>query len=207
MRLPVRLSMLASLCMALPAAAMPEIDKACAARPVQWMCFGHLEVRSPQATVRISSHENSAMLVEMDSGGKRQRLLATGRGSFMDSRPVRGEFAFWGYALAIPMEALQQAFPDGPTTVPAAPETRPVDIEVDRKSTVTAWRTAGGEIRYRIEMEREEALEGSYRAGLQPALPGDFDLRGWYVPLGPQKIGEPPQEPQPAPVERLEQLR
>lgn len=68
MCLPVRLLIVATPGMALPAAAVNDIDKACAARPVQWTCFGHLEVRSPQATVRIASHENGDMLVGMDSG-------------------------------------------------------------------------------------------------------------------------------------------
>lgn len=204
---PVRLFTLAILGVALPASALPEIDGACSAQPMQWGCVGQLDVRSKESAVRMSGYRNKEILVELDSGGKRQRLLVRGGVAIIDTRPTGHEFDFWGYAFAIPLAALQRAFPAGPLSVPAAPVSHQVEIEFKKRSHVTAWRLVDGEIRYRIVTPSEPSLEGSYRAGLLPELPGDFDLRGWYIAPSPQRLGAPPQAPQPAPVERLEQLR
>jgi len=143
------------------------------------------------------------------AGQRRQAPAPARQGgvAIIDTRPTGHEFDFWGYAFAIPLAALQQAFPAGPLSVPAAPVSHQVEIEFKKRSHVTAWRLVDGEIRYRIVTPSEPSLEGSYRAGLLPELPGDFDLRGWYIAPSPQRLGAPPQAPQPAPVERLEQLR
>jgi hypothetical protein len=85
---------------------------------------------------------------------------------------------------------------------------RRLQVEKDTTATVTTSRDGNGTIRFRIAGDRLGRFEGSYRSGLQPALPGDVDMRGWYRALaGPWRIGEPPPAPEPAPGERLEQLR
>jgi len=197
---------------ALPAAAMPEIDGACSKRPVQWGCIGHLDMRAPQATVRISGYENREMLVQLEQGGAPRRLLVTRQGGFVDSdsdiRAGKQPFAYFGYALAPVLMTLPLMFPDGPESVPRTPLTRTLQVESNTRATVTASRGADGAIRFRIEGERVGGpIEGSYRSGLLPPLPADFDMRGWYRAPGPGRFGEPPPGPVPAPGERLEQLR
>jgi len=193
------------------AAAMPDM-KACAERPVQWGCIGHVEMRLPQARFKVTGYENSEVLVELEQDGVRRRLLIMDRGDFVDRRDdiVSGKhpFAFWGYALSPVLMTLPRLFPDGPDSVPPEPLTRTLQVEKDTTATVTASRDDVGTIRFRIVDNRLDQIEGSYRPGLQPALPGDFDMCGWYraVP-GPSRIGEPPPMPVPAPGERLEQLR
>ena len=83
---PVRLFTLAILGVALPASALPEIDGACSAQPMQWGCVGQLDVRSKESAVRMSGYRNKEILVELDSGGKRQRLLV--RGALPSSTPA-----------------------------------------------------------------------------------------------------------------------
>ena len=114
---------------------------------------------------------------------------------------------------ATPSRAFRQItlplmFPDGPESVPRTPLTRTLQVESNTRATVTASRGADGAIRFRIEGERVGGpIEGSYRSGLLPPLPADFDMRGWYRAPGPGRFGEPPPGPVPAPGERLEQLR
>jgi len=198
--------------MALPAAAMPDIDGACAKRPVQWGCIGHVEMRLPQARIKVTGYENREVLVEFEQDGVRRRLLIMDKGDFVDRRDDivadKHPFAFWGYALSPVMMTLPTLFPDGPDSVPLEPLTRTLQVEKDTTATVTASRDDDGAIRFRIVDNRLGRIEGSYRSGLQPALPGDFDMRGWYrAPPSPSRIGEPLPTPEPAPGERLEQLR
>ena len=198
--------------MALPAAAMPDMDGACAKRPMQWGCIGHVEMRSPQSMLKVAGYENHEMLVELEQDGVRRRLLVVGKDSFVDRRDdiVAGKhpFAFWGYALAPVLITLPTLFPDGPDSVPVEPLTRTIQVESNTTATVTASRDADGAIRFRMAGDRFGRFEGSYRSGLLPALPGDFDMRGWYrAPPSPSRFGEPPPAPEPAPGERLEQLR
>lgn len=215
MPVPIRVRMFTTLlvaCSALPAAAMPEMDGACGKRPVQWGCIGHIEMRTPQATLKVSGYENREMLVELEQGGERRRLLALPEKGFVDReddiRAGKHPFAFWVYALAPVFMTLPKMFPDGPESVPLTPVTRTLPVESNTRATVTASRGTDGAIRFRIEGERMGGpFEGSYRSGLMPPLPGDFDMRGWYHAPGPSRIGEPPPGPVPAPGERLEQLR
>lgn len=195
--------------MALPAAALDM--KACAERPVQWGCIGHVEMRSAKARVEMTGCEKREVLMEVEQEGVRRRMLVTNKGAFVapgdDIGANRGAYAFWGYALAPVLMVLPMLFPDGPDSVPVEPLTRTIQVESNTTATVTASRGADGAIRFRMAGDRFGRFEGSYRSGLRPALPGDFDMRGWYHAPGPSRIGEPPPAPEPAPGERLEQLR
>ena len=208
----IRALALSCLFLALPALAWPDMDGACAKQPVQWGCLGHVELRSDKATLVVTGFTNHEMLVEIAQQGSKDRLLITRKGEFVD-RLVDGEngprhpFAFWGYALAPLFMTLPVLYPDGPGSVPLAATTRTLKVETNTEATVTTWGGADGEVRFRITSDRMPSAEGSYRSQLQPPLPGDFSLRGWYRPTGPTPIGQPEPTQEPAPAERLEQLR
>lgn len=199
-------------CMTLPSAATVLINT-CPTRPQQWVCFGYIESHGPLSTTRIFQYKNLEMLVESEQAGKRWRSINTRKGNFVDNlegpdSPGHSPFTILNQALAPIFLTLPLAYPDGPGSVPAALETRTVRIDHRNTATVITSREAGGGIRFDIRIVGDEVapVKGIYRAGLLPALPGDFDLHGWYqVPI-PGLPGQPPRTREPAP-ERLELLR
>ena len=199
------------LAMALPVTATATVLTGdCSTRETRWLCAGHIEVHSPHRTLRIFSYQNRETLVESEERGDHWRLIMTRKGSFVD-RPVDADSASryspagWGKVQAPIFLTLPIAFPDGPESVPAEPVTQTVRIDNNNTGTVTTSRGADGAIRFKIRIVGEDfaPIEGSYRDGLLPPLPGDFDLRGWHrIPdAWFEKTA-----PTPAP-DRLEQLR
>ncbi len=140
------------------------------------------------------------------------RSIKTRKGSFVDrwdsESASDSSSTFLSQALGPIFLALPLAYPDGPGSVPDHLETRTVRINHRNTATVITSRESNGEIRFdiRIVGDAIPQIKGVYRAGLLPALPGDFDLRGWYHAPFPRVPGQPPRTPEPAP-ERLELLR
>lgn len=197
--------------MALPSAATILVDT-CPTHPQQWVCFGYIESRGPLSSTRIFNYQNQEMLVETELGGEQWRSIKTRKGSFVDRLDSESasdsSSTFLSQALGPIFLALPLAYPDGPGSVPDHLETRTVRIDHRNTATVITSRESNGQIRFDIRIVGDEIppVKGVYRAGLLPALPGDFDLRGWYRAPFPVVPGQPPRTPEPAP-ERLELLR
>lgn len=198
-------------CMALPSAATILVDTG-PTRPQQWVCFGYIESRGPLSSTRIFNYQNREMLVETELGGEQWRSIRTRKGSFVDRLDSESandsSSTFLSQALGPIFLTLPLAYPDGPGSVPDHLETRTVRIDHRNTATVITSRESNGQIRFDIRIVGDEIppVKGVYRAGLLPALPGDFDLRGWYHAPAPVVPGQPPRTPEPAP-ERLELLR
>lgn len=199
-------------CVTLPSAATVLVDT-CPTQPQQWVCFGYIESHGPLSVTRIFNYKNQEMLVESEQSGKRWRSIKTRQGSFVDhleenELPNHSPSTFLGQALGPIFLTLPLAYPDGPGSVPAKPETRNIRIDSRNTATVTTSRQADGGIRFDIRIVGDEIppVKGTYRAGLLPALPGDFDLRGWYRAPIPGLPEQTRRTPEPAP-DRLELLR
>jgi hypothetical protein len=204
-------SLLLLLCAAPPVLATVLID-ACPGPPLQWLCYGYLEIRAPQSITRIFSYDNRETLVETERAGRLRRLIRTGQGNFADQLEDDGTVSSypldsWSEVLGPVFAVLPLAYPDGPQSVPVEPRTQTISIDHNNTAILSASRGGDGEIRFHIRIIGEDIapVEGSYRAGLLPALPGDFNLRGWYR-IAPSWLKTAPARPEPAP-ERLEQLR
>lgn len=168
----------------------------CASKADDWTCFSKIEVQpgAKEPTWRMVLFQNHELLAEIEEGGATKRyLVAQPSGiqlysglSATESIPSGGKnpFAFMDLGFALPITALQIAFPVGPSSV-ADGESKSNILVEGKPITINTVRHNANQIRFRLESSTIH-VAGLWERVDQSPLPGSYSLVGWKTPTGTQ---------------------
>jgi len=168
----------------------------CASKTDDWTCFSKIEIQpgAAEPAWRMVLFPNHELLAEIEQGGTTKRYLAAQPSgiqlysglSAAESSPSGGKnpFAFMDLGFALPITALQIAFPLGPQSVADGKSNKNILIE-GKPITINTMRISPNHIEFRLESSTIH-ITGLWERVVQSPLPGNYSLVGWKTPTGAQ---------------------
>jgi hypothetical protein len=154
-----------------------------------WTCFSEIELKaSPTAPLsRMFIYPNSEILAEIEQGTTTKRYLVAQPSGVQlyaglsedesSSAGAKNPFQFAEMGFAVPVMALNAAFPKGPASVPNGESKNSVSLQ-GKSVTVTTTRHSATAIAFRLEITGFDA-SGQWKRFNQKPLPDSFSLVGW----------------------------
>jgi hypothetical protein len=176
------------------------------ADPTRRWCLGTLAFEAHEVRAKVTQFSNDDILVELTDRERTERMLMReGESSpsyfgLTEDEQQRGGVAlkFSADGWALPLGALALAFPEGPPSVPPSETEKPVDLG-GVPLVVTAWRSPGGSIGFRIYTPNlaPPIVTGEF-SSVRPAPLDKGTIAQWgpgvyvepFVPLKPQADGK-----------------
>jgi hypothetical protein len=156
-----------------------------------WTCFGSIEMSiasdTQTATVQMQVFDNGDMLAELgDKVTPNRKLLVLGpppiRALYKgvaDKEIQEGHpFIFFDYAFAAPIQALDSAYPNGPSSVPEKESETRVLLDGPVEATLLANKVSNNRIHFKIAM-LNVVLNGFVDYARKAGVPDTFQLDHW----------------------------
>ncbi len=178
-----------------------------------WTCLGSIEVsfvgfRKTEkiGTIGVKIFDNGDVLAEASGGDlpSSRQILILGpppMRTFYNGVPDEelrdgNPFAFFDYGFAAPIQALESAYPGGPSSVPEKETETKVVLDPSFEGTLTSSRTPEGAIQYKIAIQAG-IMRGVIDFSKPVALPDNRDFTNWknrklksYATIGEARASE-----------------
>jgi len=159
-------------------------------------CFGTLQfsfvnpkLGDSAMTIRMIVYRNEEVSMDLEKGGLLQRLIVakpsgvalySGLSDAEKYTPTQNPFMFLEMGFALPLGALQLAFPQGPNSVPDSEVQRDVILE-GKSVTIFAVRHGDNRVNFRLTVPEAGILKanGYWDGSRVESMPDDFSLVGW----------------------------
>lgn len=168
-----------------------------------WSCFGFMEVGASDgvrvSNVRLSLFANNEMLTEVVATAPpetRKLLFRAGLPTLYfglsDEETKSGHpFFFVDYAFALPLMAMEAAYPAGPNSVGDADPEKEVMLEGRTKARLAIKRESSTRFSYQLAAPDIPTMKGLWEGSKPAILPDATSLIGWrdsdlktYLTLG-----------------------
>jgi hypothetical protein len=151
--------------------------------------FANPKLGNAVMTIRMTVYRNDEISMDLQKDGILQRLVVAkpsavamylGLSDAEKKSPAQNPFMFLEMGYALPLGALQLAFPQGPISVPDSEIQRDVILE-GKSVSIFAVRHGDNRVDFRLTVPEAGILKASgyWDGNHVDSLPGNFSLVGW----------------------------